>query len=560
MVMYHCVHKIYTDEDRLQQKTRLLEVQLQIHGFNQTLVKNDRFFVYNRQCQMKRRGLPGKKYKHIQIYLFNDLFLWVSARGRFKGSYSFYKENLEISIPSNCKKGDALFSIGLKSEKHKRLIVCADDLQRDKLMNTIMRTYKSCQKKYFQTLQSTNKDAIKQIKKRGVRDTNVKGDNELSSSSLDTRNTYNNEYSRSETDRTDITESIHVTPTNGAHKPVHSNGDSIPSSSSSPHHHHQNKPSNSNAGGGYTNPLSTVKENTGTSIHDIHSIYRCIFMKYDIHFLYIQCVLNIYIIINKEYNDRNRGYRHIPPPGNAGADAEFSVDDSATIQLNLTGLNGSAISPKSNATTPPTRTTSANVTPIAQDLMSDFPRTVNNIVKTRTITPEPSVEMNDEGKPSPITLINQPESNSVSVSESFSQSISTQISTQPYPAIPIPNGAVQPSKNGHGAGAKSHRGKSHRDRERRGRRDREHKREHKSRKKELIKELQTEIEALKQQLKIKDDRIEDLEQSNKTIRQTLILKDNKIHSLQDQVQHLSMRLTSHGGRAKSICMPYNVII
>ena len=254
--MYH----IYLDEDRLQQKTRLLEVQLQIHGFNQTLVKKDRFFVYNRQCQMKRRGLPGRKFKHIQIYLFNDLFLWVSARGRFKGSYSFFKENLEIYIPQNSKPGDALFSIGLKTEKHKRLIVCADDLQRDKLMNTIIRTYKSCQQKYFKTLNGTNKDAIKQIKKRGMRDTNVKGDNEFSASSLDTRNTYYEHSISNASDRTDITDShIHSTHhINGHHKPQHSNASTVSNGSDNGHQSKVN-------GNGYTNPLSTVKENTGIS-------------------------------------------------------------------------------------------------------------------------------------------------------------------------------------------------------------------------------------------------------------------------------------------------------
>ena len=47
----------------------------------------------NRVCQMRRRIL-GNKYKQIQIYLFNDLFVWVSARGKFKGSYSFYDPNV----------------------------------------------------------------------------------------------------------------------------------------------------------------------------------------------------------------------------------------------------------------------------------------------------------------------------------------------------------------------------------------------------------------------------------------------------------------------------------
>ncbi len=74
-----------------------------------------------------RRRMLGKKYKRITIFLFNDLFIWVSARGRYKGSYSLYEEKLDIGIPKNHKKDDAEFFIGLSSEKTKRLIVCASD-------------------------------------------------------------------------------------------------------------------------------------------------------------------------------------------------------------------------------------------------------------------------------------------------------------------------------------------------------------------------------------------------------------------------------------------------
>ena len=194
---------IFEDENRLQQKTRLVEIQLQIHGFNKRLVSNDRVFVYNRTCQMKRRGLPGKKYKQIQIYLFNDLLIWVSSRGKFKGSYSFYQQDLEICLPPNHKKGDACFSIGLTSEKHKRLIVCADDLQRDKLMNTMDKTYKQCQAKYVEAMNGNNEEAIQAMKRRQMRDTNGH-DIDFSASSMDTRNTYNNEYSVSQSETNDF--------------------------------------------------------------------------------------------------------------------------------------------------------------------------------------------------------------------------------------------------------------------------------------------------------------------------------------------------------------------
>merc|ERR1712154_325503 len=65
---------------------------------------------------------------------------------------------------------------------------------------------------------------------------------------------------------------------------------------------------------------------------------------------------------------------------------------------------------------------------------------------------------------------------------------------------------------------------------------------------------QEELTMLRQEIKIKDDRINDLEESNKTIRQTLVLKDNKIHSLQDEVHELTMKMATHQNRAKSITM------
>merc|ERR1712154_445743 len=97
--------------------------------------------------------------------------------------------------PSNCKKGDAFFSIGLSNEKHKRLIVCADDVQRDKLMDTVLKTYKQCQIKYREAMDGSNEDAINSIRRKQQRDAH---DIEFSQSSLDTRTTYNNnEYSMS---------------------------------------------------------------------------------------------------------------------------------------------------------------------------------------------------------------------------------------------------------------------------------------------------------------------------------------------------------------------------
>ena len=103
-----------------------MEVQLQIHGIREDLrlVNDQRYFIYNRTCQMRRRMI-GKKLKKIHIYLFNDLFIWVSEKGKFKGSYSFYDPNLDIKKTG--KIDEAQFSIGLQNEKHPRDIVCVDD-------------------------------------------------------------------------------------------------------------------------------------------------------------------------------------------------------------------------------------------------------------------------------------------------------------------------------------------------------------------------------------------------------------------------------------------------
>jgi len=214
--------KIKSSEKRLQNKTRLLEVQLQIHGYHKErgLVEDGRRFVYNRQCQMKRdRGLISKRYKHIQIYLFNDLFLWVSARGKFKGSYSFLADDLEIGVPADCKKGDALFSIGLHKERHKRLIVCADDAQRDKTLNTVLRTYRQCQEQKRAIELGTDQSAIHRLKKKQVRETNVKDVDISFTPSLSTQN-LREEYSVEDSSNDNNGDSGFMSP---LHKQQHSN-------------------------------------------------------------------------------------------------------------------------------------------------------------------------------------------------------------------------------------------------------------------------------------------------------------------------------------------------
>ncbi|ETO25098.1 hypothetical protein RFI_12046 [Reticulomyxa filosa] len=137
---------IKRNEKRLQVKIKLLEVQLQIHGNYKTIVKDDSpkqhshdFYpcltflnvdmqyilkTVSKPCQM-RRLVFHKKYKRITIHLFSDLFVWVSVRGKYKGSYSLY--NRELQIEKSGSPGSGEFSIGLASEKTKRLVVCAND-------------------------------------------------------------------------------------------------------------------------------------------------------------------------------------------------------------------------------------------------------------------------------------------------------------------------------------------------------------------------------------------------------------------------------------------------
>eukprot|EP00484_Ammonia_sp_Unknown_P005288 CAMPEP_0197081520 /NCGR_PEP_ID=MMETSP1384-20130603/214674_1 /TAXON_ID=29189 /ORGANISM="Ammonia sp." /LENGTH=771 /DNA_ID=CAMNT_0042520415 /DNA_START=23 /DNA_END=2338 /DNA_ORIENTATION=- len=355
--------KIKQNEDRLQKKTRLLEVQVQIHGYNKSLVDDNRYFVYNRHCQMKRRGLPGKKYKQIQVYLFNDLFLWVSARGRFKGSYSFYKENLEVEIPKNSKKGDAVFSIGLATEKHKRLIVCADDLQRNKLMETILSTYKRCQKDYIKVMNGSDQAAIKQMQRKKRVETTIR-DAELSSSSLGTNGGYNNEYSVSVTDTADIIEATqsnsYLMGNNQYHKPQTSNSSTYGAGSSN-----QAKDivaSTQNGGNPpYKNRLSGISEMKETG--DARSA---------------------------EHHERH-WTDHLHPSLQGKADREPSSSTEQAVESKYIKLNNeshAADAQQSNnnnhVTTPSSRAnTSANVTPIGGGVIANFGAAAN-------ITPEPS--------------------------------------------------------------------------------------------------------------------------------------------------------------------------
>jgi len=169
--------KIKMNEEKFQEKTKLLEIQLQVHGNPRPIVHDGRYLIYSRACQMKCQFF-GKKHKLITTYLFNDLFLWASTRGKFKGSYSFYDDSLEIEIPQNSKPGDSIFYIGRKSETHKKFFQCADDCQRDNLMAKIKNAYDRC----MQHIKNMPQQQVKSVQQMSQYETHIAS--ELSRSSM----------------------------------------------------------------------------------------------------------------------------------------------------------------------------------------------------------------------------------------------------------------------------------------------------------------------------------------------------------------------------------------
>ena len=91
---------------------------MQIFDNPDPIVTDDRYFIYNRICQIKLSGHLGKKYKHIHLYIFNDGLLWCSKRGQFKKGFKFINTNLLYGVPENSNSEDATMFIQYGS-RHK---------------------------------------------------------------------------------------------------------------------------------------------------------------------------------------------------------------------------------------------------------------------------------------------------------------------------------------------------------------------------------------------------------------------------------------------------------
>lgn len=95
-----------------------MEIQLQIFDNPDPIVTDDRYFIYNRICQVKLSGHLGKKYKHIHLYIFNDGLLWCSKRGQFKKGFKFINTNLLYGVHEDNNSEDATMFIQYGS-RHK---------------------------------------------------------------------------------------------------------------------------------------------------------------------------------------------------------------------------------------------------------------------------------------------------------------------------------------------------------------------------------------------------------------------------------------------------------
>lgn len=137
-------------------KTRLLEIQLQIFGNPELLVNNDRYFVYMRMCQIKLSHGIGKRLKHINLYIFNDMVLWVSKRGHWKKTIKFKDHIIYGKSTKNNKSNDPLLFIGggsSKSVKNTTHILMANEQIRDECLARIQKAHERYQRKTEQRLQ-----------------------------------------------------------------------------------------------------------------------------------------------------------------------------------------------------------------------------------------------------------------------------------------------------------------------------------------------------------------------------------------------------------------------
>ncbi|ETO37009.1 hypothetical protein RFI_00053, partial [Reticulomyxa filosa] len=123
---------------RPKKKKKIIIIVLQWQNIQ--LKKNE---TVSKPCQVRRKILHKKK--GITLYLFNDLLVLVSTRGKYKGGYSLY--NKDFQIEKTGKPTDAEFSVGLSFEKTKRVLTFANDELRDAVMEKIVDAFRKCQER-----------------------------------------------------------------------------------------------------------------------------------------------------------------------------------------------------------------------------------------------------------------------------------------------------------------------------------------------------------------------------------------------------------------------------
>ena len=115
------------DEVIFKVKTKLLEIQVQIKGIPEDLfvMKDERYYIpfVRNHIDFELLKIDFNvvwwewKVDDINIYLFNDLFIWTSAKGKYQGCYSFSNPDLEMKkVSFDSDEYTPAFSIGFQNE------------------------------------------------------------------------------------------------------------------------------------------------------------------------------------------------------------------------------------------------------------------------------------------------------------------------------------------------------------------------------------------------------------------------------------------------------------
>jgi hypothetical protein len=124
-----------------------MEIQLQIFGIKEQIVDNHRYFVYNRICQIRVAGIT-RRFKHIHLYVFNDMILWVSKRGHWKKTLKFSGKGIVYGRSSqNNKANEPLLFIRAAEDKHPTQILLANEEARDEMLERIRKAHERYQQK-----------------------------------------------------------------------------------------------------------------------------------------------------------------------------------------------------------------------------------------------------------------------------------------------------------------------------------------------------------------------------------------------------------------------------